>query len=117
MGSCLLSRDQPPRCDGQRCKGSRADKYVCLLLPNGESGGGVYGDRYYRSGNERGGERPADDPCRQFGRRSATVPLSPSPTASTVDLKYLPMADSICGNRVSKMPSLRNKVIELPVAE
>jgi hypothetical protein len=45
---CLLPRDQEDHDrDCQNCETSRTEKYVCLLLPDGESGGGIDSDRYY----------------------------------------------------------------------
>ena len=48
MCLCLLSPDQEDHDrDCQSRKTSRTEKYVRLLLPDGESGGGVYSDRYH----------------------------------------------------------------------
>ena len=48
MCLCLLSPDQEYHDrDCQSRETSRAEKHVGLLLPDGESGGGVYCDRYY----------------------------------------------------------------------
>ena len=48
MCLCLLSPDQEDHDrDCQSRETSCAEKHVRFLLPNGESGGGVYRDRYY----------------------------------------------------------------------
>src|ERR1700722_11935156 len=48
MGLCLLPHDQEDHdCDRQSRETSSTEKYVGLLLPDGESGSGVDCDRYY----------------------------------------------------------------------